>query len=359
MSVSFNQRRGWWEYDFQYQKKRYTGAGFQTKKTALAEEAERKKEIKKPKKPEQTDMAFLELCNRRLDFLDAYRGKRHYTDTVYLAKKWIKAWNDKNVHQITPRMVQQYLLSVNKSVSANQANKELISLKAMFNWGIKKPNRWFMYNPTDDLEFFRVESRNKYVPPLQDVIAVLLASSGETQDYLWTIALTLARMSEVNRMVWDDVDFENGTVTLYTRKSRSGNLTPRKIMMTKTLRDALLRRLDGNNTKWVFPHTYFSRKDGDWVTGPYTDRKRIMKTLCKKAGVRYFRFHPLRHFGASMLMREGVDPRTIQDILGHSNFKTTEIYLHSFGGSNQEAMDKLEKKLNWSENMVKFEKSQT
>lgn len=344
MSVYFNKKRDWWEYYFRFQKKPYTGAGFKTKKSALEKEADRKKEVKKPKQTEDKliDMAFLTLCNRRLDFLEAYRSPRHYTDSVYLAKRWVKQWRDKTVHQITTAMVQMYLKEVRKAISAQTANKELRGLRAMFNFGIKKPNRWFMHNPTDDIDFFPVEKKKKYVPPIKDVIAVLLAASGEVQDYLWTIALTLGRMSEINRLEKDDLDFENGTVTLYTRKSKNGDLVPREIPMTKRLREVLLRRLKGNNTPWVFHHTYYSRKTMEWVTGPYTDRKRIMKTLCEKTSVRYFRFHPIRHFGASVLIKEGVDPRTIQDLLGHANFKTTEIYLHSFSGSNKEAMDKLE-----------------
>ncbi len=55
-----------------------------------------------------------------------------------------------------------------------------------------------------------------------------------------------------------------------------------------------------------------------------------MKTLCKKADVPYFRFHALRHAGASLMDNAGAPTGTIQKILGHENRKTTEIYLHSF-----------------------------
>ena len=82
---------------------------------------------------------------------------------------------------------------------------------------------------------------------------------------------------------------------------------------------------------WVFWHRYWDRKDSGWAVGPYKESKRIMKTLCEKAGVRYFRYHAFRHFGASLLEQANVPIGSIQRLLGHENRATTEIYLHSIG----------------------------
>ena len=63
-----------------------------------------------------------------------------------------------------------------------------------------------------------------------------------------------------------------------------------------------------------------------------------MLTLCKKAGVKYFRFHALRHAGASIMDNNNVPIGAIQSILGHENRSTTEIYLHNIGGVEKEAI---------------------
>jgi integrase len=346
MSVYFDKKKKWWKYEFRYLKQRYTKSGFETKKEALAAEAEKRKEAKNPKKMVSTDMAFLELVNCRLDYLQAYKSNRHYTDTVYLCKRWIKQWGNKSIKQITSSMIQSYLINIKNKKSAYTANKELRSLRSTFNFGIKLPNKWFETNPTDGIIFFPVENKKKYVPPVSDVLRVMLAAEEDVQDYLWTIALTLGRMSEINRLEWKDVDFENKFVTLYTRKTKGGNLKPRDIPMTDKLYKTLQKRFCNRDNQWVFHHTYFSRKANKWMTGPYQDRKKIMKTLCNKAGVKYFRFHPLRHFGASILEKSGVPTKVIQDLLGHENRTTTEIYLHSFSGADRTAMNFLETTLN-------------
>jgi len=63
-----------------------------------------------------------------------------------------------------------------------------------------------------------------------------------------------------------------------------------------------------------------------------------MRTLCRKAGVRYFCFHALRHSGASVMESANVPLGSIQRILGHENRSTTEIYLHSIGQAERHAM---------------------
>ncbi|MEW5816845.1 MAG: tyrosine-type recombinase/integrase, partial [Spirochaetota bacterium] len=87
------------------------------------------------------------------------------------------------------------------------------------------------------------------------------------------------------------------------------------------------------------------RKGGCFKEGPFDDRKKIMRTLCKAAGVKYFRFHALRHSGASLMASDGRIPiRSIQKILGHENISTTEIYLHSLSEAERAAMEVFEEK---------------
>ena len=110
--------------------------------------------------------------------------------------------------------------------------------------------------------------------------------------------------------------------------------------MTQKLFEVLSRRFEQRDKEksWVFWQRYWDRKRKEWVEGPYQDRKKIMKSLCSKAKVRYFRFHALRHLGASILDHANVNIGSIQRILGHENRTTTEIYLHCIAAAEREAM---------------------
>ena len=338
-----------WRYDFTLKGIRHTEAWFKTKAKAKEAEARQREKLKKPKMSTpaeqiQIDMDFLELVNKRLDHVKAYNSERHYTDHIYLAKRWVKEWGKLKCSEITPSMIQNFLLQRLRKTSGYTANKELRYLRALFNFAMHPTRDWMDHNPTRGIAFFPVEKQIKYVPPKNDVLRVIMAAEQEEQDYLWTIALTMGRMSEINRLTWHDVDFNSRCVTLYTRKKKGGNLTPRNVPMPSKLFELLSKRFEkrDNDKPWVFWHRYWSRKNGQWIEGPYAERKKFMKTLCEKAGVRYFRFHALRHFGASMLDLAKIPIGSIQRILGHESRITTEIYLHSVGEGERHAMDVLD-----------------
>ena len=283
-------------------------------------------------------MAFLELLNRRLEFVESYRSQRHLTDEVYVARRWARMWGKLDCSEITRDAV-EWFLKKRKQVSAFTANKELRMLRETFNFA--KKMGWTSQNPTDRIEFFPVEYAVRYVPPTEDIEKVIGLADRDSQDYLWTIRETMARVSQINRLTWKDVDLDGRAVVLYTRKKRGGHLTPYKVPMTERLYEILWRRFQFRDPRkpWVFWHRHTSSKTREVIEGPYTYRKRLLPGLCKKAGVQPFGFHELRHVGASLLDRTNVPIGSIQRILGHENRTTTEIYLHSIGRAEREAME--------------------
>ncbi len=316
MSTYSKKGKGW-RYDFMLNGVRHTQAWYKTKREAKQAETDKRKEVLEPPLAAPTDMGFLELVNRRLDHMKAYNSKAHYDDNRYRCKPWVQLWGHLECGEVTREMIQAFILNRSR-VSAFTANRDMVSLRSLFNFG-KKQNL-ITVNPTEGIEPLPVEKKLKYIPPLEDIFKVIAAAESDTQDYLWTIRETMARVSEVNRrLTWDDVNLEEQYLILYTRKKKGGHLTPRKVPMTERLYKLLSRRYAGREPRvpWVFWHTYVSKKTGERCEGPYARRKRLMPGLCKKAGVRYFNFHALRHSGASVMDNSGVPIGSIQRILGH------------------------------------------
>jgi integrase len=335
-----------WRYDFTLRKQRFTDQWFQTKKEARQAEAKRKEELLNPSLvPKEittpTVITFLELVNNRLDHVKAYNSDRHYSEYIYMAKRWIKEWGKQDVTTVSQSAVERFLFKRLK-VSAFTANKEIRYLKATFNYGKKRG--LVNQSPLDGIGFFPMEKRVKEIPSVESIDKVIALADSDTQDYLWVIRETLGRMSEINRLEWKDVNLSDQCIILYTRKKKGGHLTPRKIPMTTKLFEVLSSRNKNRDLSkpWVFWHEYTSSKTREKCCGPYKERKCIMKRLCRLAGVKYFRYHAIRHSGASLMESSNVPVGSIQRILGHENRTTTEIYLHSIGDSEKQAIQMYE-----------------
>src|SRR5262245_36804929 len=166
MSVYSVKSKGW-RYDFTIDHERYTAAWFKTKQQAKQAEAQKREAVVRERSnpATQTDMAFLELTNRRLDHVKAYCSERHYNDYRYLARRWIELWGAMNCSKIGQETVELFILDRSR-ISPHTANSEIRYLRATFNFGKKK--QWITANPTDGLEFLPVEKKVKYVPPQED-----------------------------------------------------------------------------------------------------------------------------------------------------------------------------------------------
>ena len=283
------------------------------------------------------DISFFELVNHRLDEIKYFNSSKYYRENTYCARVWVKHWGSLRCSQISRFMIKRYLMELKKK-SIHAANRDLRLLRACFNLGFREG--FLLQNPTFGIKFFPIEKKERYVPPIEDIQKVIETADEDTQDYLCFILETMCRASEVNNCTWQDVNFDDRCVTLYTQKKKGGHLTPRRVAMSNALYEILDRRRLKRHGELplVFWHEYVSSKTGERCIGPYQDRKRIMRRQCKEADVMYFRFHALRHAGVSMMDNAGISIGTIQKILGHENRKTTEIYLHSVGDAERQAI---------------------
>jgi len=95
-------------------------------------------------------------------------------------------------------------------------------------------------------------------------------------------------------------------------------------ILSKNALDALrIYAKEYHPSDWLFP--------GDQIGKHLTERtvQKIFESACKKAGIKKdVSILSLRHAFATHLLEGGTDLRYIQELLGHKNSKTTEVYTH-------------------------------
>jgi len=323
-----------WIYRFQYQGKNYGSRGFKTKKEALAAREVRKKELK-DQLPEVTGMAFSEACDTYLDF-----AKRRFVIGVYKHKKYVyKCFynflgGDIPLEDITTEMISKYLATRHSNNNYNVHRKEL---SAFFTY-TKDILESIQKNPCRKISLLPHTTKEKQIPKETDVIKLILTADPETDEKNLVIVLlhTLARIDEALRMKWEDINFEKKTLIKWTRKTKDGSYKKVMVSINKELHDTLWKMWKSRKQdKWLFYNERTQHR--------FMNRPKLMRGLCKRAGIKpHFGFHTLRHLMASLMAdNPKTSTKTIQKVLGHSAYKTTEIYLHELDGAVEKAMEDL------------------
>ena len=181
-----------------------------------------------------------------------------------------------------------YIVKQSKERSGYSANKDRKNLVAAWNWGMvyMKPQ---LPGPNPCAVKRMAEVRHpRYVPPEEDVWKVYDAAEGQDQVMMLAYIHLCARRRELFRLQWeDDVDFENRRIRLGTRKRKDGSMEYDWLPMTNELHDRLVEHRQATESEWVFLNPETEQ--------PFRERKRWMKALCRKAGVKPFGLHAIRH----------------------------------------------------------------
>jgi integrase len=239
-------------------------------------------------------------------------------------------------------MARQRIFEIAGTTNNRYANRHLLELKAVFNLAVRE--NYLTKNFLNVIIKLRVEDTSKQVPDRGDIEKVLDLAQPLDRAYLEVILFTAARVREVNRLRWSDVDFGSRTLKLWTRKKKHGDKKFRVIPMIDRVRYSIRTAEESAPAGSIFVFTnpdMVQKYPGDPEKWAYDYRDKFLTTLCKKAGVPRFTYHEMRHNSASVLADRGVPVTVIQQILGHESIQTTNRYLHALGKAMIDGMNAL------------------
>jgi len=128
---------------------------------------------------------------------------------------------------------------------------------------------------------------------------------------------TGARLGELLRLCWADLDMKKGMAYLVDTKNGERRALP-LIRAVQTELETQVRRID---SPFVFPSPYNGAEH-------YAGFREHWNEAREKAGIENFRFHDLRHSCASYLAMNGATQLEIADVLGHKTLQMLQRYSH-------------------------------
>ena len=246
---------------------------------------------------------------------------------------------------LTPQAVQAaYAALLQKGLSRRSVEQTHTvlhrALRQAVLWGL------MLRNPTEAVTVPRPTRRETRTLTEEEVRRLFGTSRGHRLHALWVLlATTGLRLGEALGLLWSDIDFAKGRLIVNralqrqtgvgyvfvepkTARSRRtvylapGTLSALADHRRRQVEDQLAAGPQWSNTGLVFTTAVGRPADGAWVT------KWFHRAL-DHAGLPRTRIHDLRHTAATHLLRRGVHPKVVQELLGHSTISLTlDTYSH-------------------------------
>jgi integrase len=229
-----------------------------------------------------------------------------------------------------------FLIERAEEYSGGSANKARKNLSRAWNFGVKTfEEKWpNSRNPFLSVDPFPEDQKKRYTPPSGDFWKVVNMATRQDRLLLLSYYFTAARRSELFRLNWSDIDYENLRVRLGTRKKGGGmrhDWMPIPLSLCEGLKSwrAEQVRILGHQQGYVFVCVDKTPLSELQYGKPYTVRQHYMQTVCELAEVKPFGYHGIRHLVAQTFYRKGKSLGFIQRYLRHQHATTTERYLCS------------------------------
>nr|DAH12808.1 MAG TPA: Integrase [Caudoviricetes sp.] len=209
-------------------------------------------------------------------------------------------------------------------------------------------------NPHNGVELHKLRPPKKVISySREDQIKIIkyLSDCTRKKQVFYLLISTGMRVGEVCALKWDDIDFEQKKISISkTAISYHGSMiiqnhpktdnSVRTIYMVNPLYDYLKKIHSSQNPETnifnlVVPTSRYT------IQNPSNLRK-YWKRMCAEIGIRYDGLHVLRHTWATRALEEGMDVKTVSDLLGHKNVITTmNIYQDSLDEHKRKEVKKI------------------
>jgi integrase len=264
-----------------------------------------------------------------------------------------------SLQTLTPQHLQKLYA---ERLAAGASPTTVHHLHAVIHKALKQAMRWnlVMRNVADLVDPPRV-SRFEMNPLGPEQARMFLdAVGGDRLEALYVVALTTGmREGEVLGLRWRDVDLDSGWLQIRGSLQRVNGAL--KVMETKTKHSqrrvsltasavAALRRHRALQAEerlrlgaaWEAYDLVFPNEAGRPI-GAASLLRRYFHPALKRAGLPQMRFHDLRHSAASLMLHQGVHPKVVAEMLGHTRISTTlDLYSHVTPTMQQQATAAME-----------------
>ena len=274
--------------------------------------------------------------------------KMHKAIKTYVEKKRIlqgpimSMFRHQHLDFITPSLIEAYKKKRLKEIGKKHRaiNLELIYFSGLWTWAHENG-----YSAIPPIKMKKLPYKRRLPKVLTKKECLAIAKNAGPYRFAMLLCLyhTGLRAHEVMKLKREDVDFNSGCITITGKGDKE-----RKVPMTNLLTETMIKHfelMDGlfankkSKVNWDQTLAFPSLRTGKKLT----DIRRPLWNAIKKAGIKKkVTPHMLRHSFATHILERTKDLRAVQELLGHEDISTTQIYTHVTIDHKKSVVDALE-----------------
>jgi integrase len=260
---------------------------------------------------------------------------------LFLAEGDCKAWHKDRIKVLLPYFGAMPIGRIHKSMAVDYRrrrhaaktvtdttiNRDLEALRHLLFWAVEEGI--LTANPLKDLHLTPERRKPRSILGLDEEAKLLSAAAPHLRSIIVMSLDTGMRRGEILSQLWEHVDFNRNL--LFVTRSKTAGGEGREIPFTARVHDLLFAERKEEGLLFTFKGK------------PIRIIKTAWKAAVRRAGIRYLRFHDLRHTHNSRLMEAGVIQDVRKVLMGHSTGEDINSrYTHVELPAKREAIRKLE-----------------
>lgn len=267
---------------------------------------------------------MFEVISQYLEYLELEKGLANNTIEAYRRDLYIFAENVDSIESIDRNFINNYIRSLKeKKLAPTTVIRKVASLRGFFKWTTTM--NILTSNPASTLEQPRIPKRLPKVVSIKEIEEILHSDLTELQlliiELLYSCGL---RVSELANLKINDIDLASKYIRCFGKGSKEriipiGSKALEALKNYLPQRDLIIKKYQLNSKKLLINNLGRNLNRQDIYNFIHSCGKKIYKNISP---------HTLRHSFATHLLENGADLRVVQELLGHSNVSTTQLYTH-------------------------------
>lgn len=355
--MSIHKEKSGWKVRYRIGEKQYSKNGFKTKREAEAFESEQLRKIRNQSwtEPAKSKTTLDEIFKSWISV--STRSARTNYDYQQLWESRIQpTWGHYPVKSIAPTDLAKWFADLQNEYKPTTVRKILTIFSQVLDWAVtdrrieENPLKRVKETSRGPLVKNRITTQDKVVLTHQQVTALAEAVPAHYKDFILFLAYTGLRFGEATALQIRDVNLLKKR--LHVKRSwsyvggqliegKTKNSQDREVPIPELLIASVESRVNAANS----PSDLLFKSVKGLAIRNESFRRKVFVPALNNCGVEDFTIHGLRHTYAALAVQAGVNPKTLQKAMGHSDIRLT---MDIYGGIFDDDLDGLSNSLNES-----------